>query len=358
METHVWHAKRFHMTGESHGRWGYRLALYPNDKGARAAYRAVANKCLMTDMSYMGCVELRGKREDLEEGLGKIALAGADLGCKADQETHFWLRDQDQEVIGRASLVWKSCQSVAWLWIHPAYFQQGFQALQQAFDLRLEEPAQVDPGPEAKKPRMADKINEAKMANRNVPFDLRVPKFVSGTKAVSAFDLRDTLNRFRLVGPLAPTLLRQTLIPAEFVGFQENTSEEDGGAQFWWQSHYDERPLQETALQLENTKPRSVNYVVARDPRYILPPKRGCVEQEILQDGGEEVKKTVEGTRELSAIWSSEVRDAVTTSKIPDATVNKRRSQRLVPGTAEPEDAEEAKVPTMLIHQARTRSHT
>ena len=43
LETHIWHAKRFHMTEK----WGYKLPLHPNDKGARASYRASAKHCLL-----------------------------------------------------------------------------------------------------------------------------------------------------------------------------------------------------------------------------------------------------------------------------------------------------------------------
>jgi hypothetical protein len=43
LETHLWHAKRFHMTEK----WGYKLADFPNDKSFRACYRATANHCLL-----------------------------------------------------------------------------------------------------------------------------------------------------------------------------------------------------------------------------------------------------------------------------------------------------------------------
>ena len=71
LETHLWHAKRFHMTPPGScdkGGWGYRLPQHPNDKGARAAYRAVAHKCLMFDMSYLGCLEVRDHKTNI--GLG------------------------------------------------------------------------------------------------------------------------------------------------------------------------------------------------------------------------------------------------------------------------------------------------
>lgn len=43
LETHIWHAKRMKMVDS----WGYRLADHPNDKGYRAAYRAVKNNCIL-----------------------------------------------------------------------------------------------------------------------------------------------------------------------------------------------------------------------------------------------------------------------------------------------------------------------
>ena len=44
LETHIWHAKRFHMVN----RWGYKIAEHPNDKSARSCYRASSKRCLMT----------------------------------------------------------------------------------------------------------------------------------------------------------------------------------------------------------------------------------------------------------------------------------------------------------------------
>ncbi|KAG7205400.1 hypothetical protein KM043_007394 [Ampulex compressa] len=67
LETHIWHAKRFHMVEE----WGYRIAAWSNDKCFKANYRAVAKHCLMQDISYYTCIELRGPETILKETLGK-----------------------------------------------------------------------------------------------------------------------------------------------------------------------------------------------------------------------------------------------------------------------------------------------
>ena len=48
LETHVWHAKRCHMTDV----WGYRIAMTTTQKGDRAAYRAAVNSTTICDASY------------------------------------------------------------------------------------------------------------------------------------------------------------------------------------------------------------------------------------------------------------------------------------------------------------------
>lgn len=54
LETHIWHAKRMKMTEL----WGYKLALYPNDKGIRAMYRFVMNDCGLYDSSYYAVLKV------------------------------------------------------------------------------------------------------------------------------------------------------------------------------------------------------------------------------------------------------------------------------------------------------------
>lgn len=59
LETHLWHAKRFHMVE----RWGYKLPQRTCDKTFRAAYRAAAEHCLLQDVSYVAAVEVHGDLE-------------------------------------------------------------------------------------------------------------------------------------------------------------------------------------------------------------------------------------------------------------------------------------------------------
>ena len=61
LETHIWHAKRFHMSAK----YGYKMPDYPNDKSFRASFRAVDKKCLMRDISYSCCIEIQGQKSEL-----------------------------------------------------------------------------------------------------------------------------------------------------------------------------------------------------------------------------------------------------------------------------------------------------
>ncbi|GAA5859154.1 hypothetical protein JCM8547_008891, partial [Rhodosporidiobolus lusitaniae] len=63
LETHVWHAKRMHMTEI----WGHRLAEKPTAKAFRASYRAAQHGALVHDASYYQYLELSGPIEDLEK---------------------------------------------------------------------------------------------------------------------------------------------------------------------------------------------------------------------------------------------------------------------------------------------------
>ena len=329
LETHIWHAKRFHMADN---RWGYKLPDYPNDKGARAFYRAVSTKCVMQDISYLCCLELCGSKEDIVFGLKKVL---DEVVAEPSQESITLMRDLNGQVIGSISLVWKKGCSVVWLWIHPAFYDQALDALCKVFELQREE-KEAEPTP--KKLKMSDHVNEAKLANRNVPFNEKIPKLTSSK--ITAFELRDTLNRFRLLGPLTTSVLHETLKPATFLDSEGEKSD------VWWNTEELQCKSDQDALRIFNKKPRSVQYFVSRDPRYLLPHKRHCVQPVLPEDltGNDQVS-------ELDFIWNPTIRDCVTATKTPDSQVNAEKSKLLVPGSELPETAKESKIPMMLLHQ-------
>lgn len=52
-----------------------------------------------------------------------------------------------------------------------------------------------------------------------------------------------------------------------------------------------------------------------------------------------------------SPMYSSDLRDQVTLSREPDAVLNQRRSQLLVPGSHMPETPQEARLPILLLQR-------
>lgn len=57
-----------------------------------------------------------------------------------------------------------------------------------------------------------------------------------------------------------------------------------------------------------------------------------------------------------SPLYDNDLRDMITQSKEPDAVINNRRSQLLVPGSKLPESEEEARLPVLLLSRPPTCS--
>ena len=77
LDTHLWHAKRMHMTNL----WGFRLAERHSQSGLRAAYRAFAHSAVLHDASYHSALVLGAKRPTDKRVLHQIL---GDLGLAAD----------------------------------------------------------------------------------------------------------------------------------------------------------------------------------------------------------------------------------------------------------------------------------
>ncbi|GAA5912659.1 hypothetical protein JCM6882_004704 [Rhodosporidiobolus microsporus] len=75
LETHVWHAKRMHMTEI----WGHRLAEKPTAKAFRSSYRASQHGALVHDASYFQYFELEGPFDDLQKVLERVCDPAAAL---------------------------------------------------------------------------------------------------------------------------------------------------------------------------------------------------------------------------------------------------------------------------------------
>ncbi|XP_069946990.1 ribonucleases P/MRP protein subunit POP1 [Cherax quadricarinatus] len=151
LETHIWHAKRFHMKRQ----WGYALPDTPTCKGYRATLRAAKTSCLLQDVSYLCCIELEGPSMSLLDGLSCMMQPDslALLNTSQVQHGQQWISvmlfepgRQPYGALGDVDIQWhpKSSEmsetqldnSKIWIWVHPSAHGHVIEALVQVFQLQ------------------------------------------------------------------------------------------------------------------------------------------------------------------------------------------------------------------------------
>ncbi len=316
----------------------------------------------------MCCVELSGDEKELLTTLSNFSNPEESdfdrpdclRGICQGQTNLYHPGQYPRGFVGQVTFVWKpreaGAERVIWIWIHPAFYKEFLGVLFEK--LNIEEDAWQDSTeekfqpPPAKKRKAKDvNVSAKKLEPRNVPF-ARTPKFESPSR-IRVCLLRDTLNRFRLVGPSATEVLASVLQKTSVTSSEDHAS--------WWVTFYKEEAKKQefedefdewnrlSRFRPGHVMPGSVASLVVRDPRVLLPQKRGGERKDVeIHADGEFLKAT---SLCSGPIWDPECRDAVTLTKCAEAEVNKRRSQNLVPGTKLELTVSESRVPVMLIQQ-------
>lgn len=388
LETHIWHAKRFHMTE----RWGYRLALFPNDRSYRACYRAAANHCLLQDISFLCCIELTGPLSLLLEGLAKHTFSGLSFAARCfldgtrEGEVMFYEGGKAPwHPIGTVNFFWKPCKSSTssmerslWIWAHPAFYQSIIDALTVTFQLtsnsesdELVQSEESCCGPAKKKLKTENaahkSVEEQKLLTRNVPFE-RTPKFTSKCNQVQMALLKDTLNRFRLTGPLSQAILEEALQLvnetnehsinfSDTNGVTSNPQEEQNNLNSSEQCLLDNDPHGREAhhqFWLSNQglpspgelPPKMILSLTVKDPRLQIPDKRTKAVPNLSGKKCPE-SPSLPPIPYVSPLWFSDIRDSVTKSKLSTSELNKLRSKLLVPGLLRTSENNESKDDTV-----------
>lgn len=130
LETHIWHAKRFHMIE----RWAHKLAYAPCDKSFRACYRAISAHCLLQDISYLTPIRISGSIESIKEmfscvtnqkcGLGICAQAYV-TGCREGFINIYKPNTFPFGHIGKLQFLWTQTNPDVknkdlWIFVHPS----------------------------------------------------------------------------------------------------------------------------------------------------------------------------------------------------------------------------------------------
>ncbi|XP_076662213.1 POP1 ribonuclease P/MRP subunit isoform X2 [Halictus rubicundus] len=360
LETHIWHAKRFHMVEK----WGYRIASHANDRCFKANYRAVAKHCLMQDISYYTCVEIRGPEESLKETLkdhcnpseltfaAKVFISGTREGTLM----FFKRNGYPQFPIGHVHFLWRpssnSNSKTIWIWVHPSFFDDFFNEIVSSFDFKL---------------------NDAE------PASSQTIKFSSykNDQNCKMIVHKNTLNRFRFFGPLTLRVLTETLrLPnvnekfcsASTIEVEENRMECDEHSQdnqLWHKKYYSseenletlklQKQLWELLKTLKSSSQLPPNIVLGftvLDPRFYLPEKRTKPRSNVTKMM--ELMPVPPTNANSTPLWDEEIRRKVTNTCVTIGTINKLRSKCLVPGVSNDKHFNEdimAKIPILLIQK-------
>ncbi|KAI3414070.1 hypothetical protein GPALN_011536 [Globodera pallida] len=200
LETHIWHAKRFHLTDL----WGYKLALKSCQRGFRPNYRCAVRSAIAFDQSYLCCLQfvvsapistdLRVKM--LSETLSqfcqkKVSPTFAHLGAiSGRQEVPLMLFSPGKYpngFLGPARVSWATDGRLS-LWVHPAMERELLAEMAKLPQISVVSPPQI---------KQMEKGGTAQFEENDRPIKL--------------VNLRNRLCRFHLIGPKAIAFLRKVI---------------------------------------------------------------------------------------------------------------------------------------------------
>lgn len=390
LETHIWHAKRFKMIEK----WGFKVAEHSNDKCFKANYKAVASHSLIQDISYYTCVEILGPLEILisslqkhcdpsfnfrEECFFKGEKEGSIMFYKKDEFPHF--------PRGNINFMWKpesSNESITfstiWLWIHPGIYQEIFYDLVSSFKFQLISPADSE---EIFEEEIFKDVNKMPSAFK-IPKEITLPVFRNESECKMTI-LRNSLNRFRISGPLTLCTLTDALkLPN--IGIESNiesiNKSMNGNDEIMlacqqndWYRHYYSKPENMQAFKVQKDifeklktlkSPNQIpdNSIIALtvlDPRFFAPDKRIKSHLKIETEDLylEQEENVLSKLVNHSGIWDDEIRSNVIKNCLATSQINKMRREVLIPGMENDEWFSEEKlqkIPILLIHKPGIRN--
>ncbi|XP_011269847.2 ribonucleases P/MRP protein subunit POP1 [Camponotus floridanus] len=394
LETHIWHAKRFHMIDK----WGYKIPNYSNDKSFRASYRATTQNCLLQDISYYTCIEIVGEKNWLEATLKehcnprKTFTAEMYTSGQKEGTVMFFKRNgYPQFPIGNVDFFWKLSETdikTIWIWVHPAFYSDFLSEIISSFEF---------------------KQNNAEQDRTDILHHLN--DLYTNDAGCKMLVLRYALNRFRLSGPAALTVLGEALYvpslteldldsencpmreeqdsslndekldttstgnnvsvqPVEKMVIDENEKDtkdltiQDLKKKMWYNEYYNERENIE-AFKIQEQLWQSMkvlgspsfllsNMIIGLtvlDPRFYLPVKRTKTE---IPSSAKNLDCQLPTDLNRSPIWDAQIRHIVSNSCVSTDRINKLRSECLVPGMSNDQYFSKdvmAKIPILLVQK-------
>lgn len=326
LPTHIWHAKRFKIIEK----WGYKLPYSPCDKAFRACYRAVAQHCLIQDISYIHCIELSGNRSSLIDKLKCLnnASTGLSFGAKAflngAREGQTTLI-KAEKVIGPVTFQWQPNSgntSSLWLWVHSAFYKETKDTLLKSLGLQLTSQS--------------------------------IFCYCNTFKTIFLRELSQDLSRIRLTGPLSTAVLQDAFILPKFDSPLEkqpllNQYIMNDSSRNLIEDQFKSWKNLEGLSSPSEISPHLIISLLVRDPRLNFPKKRTKSVQKVCNS----VELDISTQLAESPLWNESLRKESIQCKSSDAEMIKFQSSTLIP-SSEIQDVGEC-IPIILIQRPGNR---
>ncbi|XP_046969059.1 ribonucleases P/MRP protein subunit POP1 [Vanessa cardui] len=343
LETHIWHAKRFHMVE----RWGHHLAYRPSDKAFRACYRASSAHCLMQDISYYTPIQIKGPVDIIRDLFSNITDNSCGLGVCAkayingNREGTINLYKPNcypYDFIGQIDFLWISSDTSykeMWLFVHPSQAKIVENVLTDLVSKSSTDLLNIDSGDNlaTKRRKISTKYSDV------------IIKPMAGI-----------FNRIRLTGPKSHAVLVQSLKCVDNI---ENVQSNN------WIQH-----LMETEVNLllkekkeyweqissltspSQLSPRLIFGLVIKDPRWSRPAKRTKAQNSCITSIDTETLINVPPYLSSSPLWDTSVCDIIKDKKITNAQfIEHVTKTHLVPGEINEDDPTLQCIPIILIQR-------
>ncbi|KAJ8716050.1 hypothetical protein PYW08_013335 [Mythimna loreyi] len=331
LETHIWHAKRFHMIE----RWGHRLPYAPCDKAFRACYRGSSAHCLLQDISYYTPIQITGAEKLIKEMFAKVtsSVCGLSIGATAYIKgtrhgiIHIYgINSFPFGYIGKVQFIWVPCDGTnknLWLFVHPSQTDQIKSVLEKAASIQ-------------------DKDNYETAKKRR--------KLENVTENIQIKAMPSSFNRFQLTGPNSHAVLVQSLKCVN-----------DGIKNSKWLSLHKPLDLKEkdeywrtisTASSPAQLPSNMVVGLVVKDPRLSRPQRRTKAKQDTNTEIDTKSLLHIPPFISNSPLWDIKIHEAIIKEcKTNGQFIQHITKSQLVPGEVDEDDPALQCVPVVLVQR-------
>ncbi|KAH9630434.1 hypothetical protein HF086_016972 [Spodoptera exigua] len=331
LETHIWHAKRFHMTE----RWGHRLPYAPCDKAFRACYRGSSAHCLLQDISYYTPIQITGTVAQVKEVFAKITscMCGLSIGAMAyingtrQGTVHIYgVNTFPFGYVGKVEFIWVPSDSInktLWLFVHPSQASIIQSVLTDASCLQDDNDYEV-----ANKKRKVDSVTggiEIKVMQR--------------------------FNRFRLTGPNSHAILAESLkcISEDLIKNSKWTSLHKPKDLIEKNEYWESISTAKSPAQLPS---HMVVGLVVIDPRLRRPRHRTKAKQNTDTEINTDTLLKIPPFLSNSPLWDMRIHESIKKELMTNGQFVKHLTKNnLVPGAVDEDDPALQCIPVVLVQR-------